>query len=199
MPKEDLHPIVPLFRSDGQAALLASLYMEEGRELSLTELAADAGLSIGKVHEEVERLEKAGLLRSRRVGRSRLVSVNPDSLIAEDVGRLVQKLLGVEVQLERALGPIPGVEAVTVFGSWAARRQGVEGPAPEDIDVLVIGEVDLDSIYGACARLEARVGLPVNPTVFTGAEWDADASGFARSVREGPSIRIVDRAADDSG
>ena len=188
MSKQSSSHSVPLFRSDGQASVLASLYLLDGRELSLTDLAADAGLSIATVHEEVERLERFGLLRSRRVGRTRLVSVDPGSFVAEDVGRLVRKFFGVEELLKAAFEAVDGVEQLVIFGSWAARRLGVDGLPPEDIDLLVVGDADLDDVYQACTEVETAVALPINPTVFSIDEWEADESGFARSVGERPSI-----------
>ena len=44
---------------------------------------------------------------------------------------------------------LPGIDALYLFGSWAARYSGVEGQAPGDVDVLVVGHPDRDDVYDA--------------------------------------------------
>lgn len=61
---------------------------------------------------------------------------------------------------------IPGASEVIIFGSWAARHAGEAGATPHDIDVLVVGEgVARADVYEAADRAQARLGLPVNPTI----------------------------------
>jgi len=120
-----------------------------------------------------------------------MVSANLESPIAGEIGSIIQKLFGVEPVLKAELLPIRGIEEAFIFGSWAARKDGEPGPAPGDIDVMVIGEVHLDEVYEACRTAEEIAGLPVNPTIFTRTEWDSDRSGFALEVRSGPMIQLV--------
>lgn len=46
---------------------------------------------------------------------------------------------------------IEGVEAF-IFGSWVARYTGEPGPAPADVDVLVVGAADLDDLDKVAKR-----------------------------------------------
>ncbi len=192
---EKLYAPVPLFRSDGQAAILQSLRLTQDG-VSLTALAERTGLAISHVHGEVERLELAGIVRSHRVGRTRLVSLDPESPIAEEVASLVDKLLGVESLLAAALARVPGIESALVFGSWAARRSGLVGPDPGDVDVLVIGDPDPDDLFDVLREVERVAGRPVNAVVRRPGEWLADESALARSIRTGPTLPVT---ADDDG
>jgi hypothetical protein len=54
---------------------------------------------------------------------------------------------------------------VAIYGSWATRYEGITGPAPNDVDVIVIGEVPRRDMYEAAERAEQRLGLSVNPVV----------------------------------
>ena len=67
--------MLPLFRSQTQALVLTRLLLGPGEE-SLTDLAIAVGTYKNAVKHEVDRLEAAGLVSSRPVGRSRLVSVS---------------------------------------------------------------------------------------------------------------------------
>ncbi|GAA0975709.1 hypothetical protein GCM10009562_18380 [Nocardioides aquaticus] len=46
-------------------------------------------------------------------------------------------------------------------------RSDGQARLPHDIDVMVLGEPDVDAVYEACARVEAAVHRPVNPTILT--------------------------------
>src|SRR4029078_4301769 len=93
---------------------------------------------------------------------------------------------GPVVVLAEELGRIDGIESAFLYGSFAARMLGGAGLAPHDIDVMVLGEPDVDAVYEACTRVEAAVHRPVNPTILTPEEFAA-SSGFLDNVRSGPA------------
>ncbi len=47
---------------------------------------------------------------------------------------------------------LAGAETIVLFGSWTARYLGQAGRSPNDIDVLVIGDVDLDAMHDYAER-----------------------------------------------
>ena len=181
--------LAPIFRSDGQARLLAAVLLL-GEEMSLTELAARADLAYPSAHREVARLIRAGILRERQVGRTRLIASNSESPLVEPLRQILTVITGPVVLLSEDLRIIEGVSQAFIYGSFAARALGVAGPPPNDIDVMVIGTPDPDRIYAACARVERLVGRPVNPTILTREEWEGD-SGFLEHVRGGPVLDLV--------
>ena len=175
---------LPLFRSDGQARLLAEAFLlAPPGGLRLTELARRASLSPGTAHREVNRLEEAGILRSERSGKERRVRPNEESPFYVDLRALLMKAFGPMIALSDALVPIAGIEDAFVFGSWARHYCGERGDAPSDLDVLVVGEPDPDAVYEACRAAEEQAGLPVNPTILTRSEWEDGESSFVRQLR----------------
>lgn len=46
-------------------------------------------------------------------------------------------------------------------------RSDGQARLPHDIDVMMLGEPDVDAVYEACARVEAAVHRPANPTILT--------------------------------
>jgi predicted nucleotidyltransferase len=178
--------LLPLFRSEGQARLLAEAFLFAPRDgLRLTELAARAGLSLGTAHREINRLEEAGILRSRRTGRERRVGPNEDSPFYADLRALLMRAFGPMVVLGEAFARIDGIEEAFVFGSWARRYRGERGDAPSDLDVLVVGEPEPDALYEACRAAEEQAGLPINATILTRSEWEDGESGFVTQLRRG--------------
>jgi predicted nucleotidyltransferase len=94
------------------------------------------------------------------------------------------------VMLAEELARIDGIESAFLYGSFAARMLGDAGPAPHDIDVMVLGEPDVDAVYEACARIETAVHRPVNPTILTPEEFAAP-SAFLDNVRSGPTVAVI--------
>ena len=61
------------------------------------------------------------------------------------------------------LADLGGVEEAYLFGSWARRYEGEPGPPPGEIDVVVIGQPDVDAVYEARREASAILGQEVNP------------------------------------
>lgn len=140
---------------------------------------------------EVARLEEAGLLRSRRRGRLRLVEANDQLPYYHELRALLIKTIGPAAVLAAELSGVAGISKAFIFGSWAARYHGEKGPAPHDIDLMVIGEPELDVLYAACRRAETQLHLDVNPVVRSSTEWRRRGGGFLADVRKGPLVPVV--------
>ena len=85
-------------------------------------------------------------------------------------------------------GPLDGVDSAAIYGSWAARYEGETGPAPNDIDVLILGQPDRDEVYEAASRAEHRLGLPVNTTIRRTEDWATAADPFSRQLKASPLV-----------
>ncbi len=137
-------------------------------------------------HKEVERLEAAGLVRSTIEGRNRLVEADRSSPVYGDLRGLLLKTAGPAHLLRSELRGIDGISEAFIFGSWADPAE----PSPGDIDVMVIGDPDIDEVYDAASRVEAKVGRPVNVVVRSRSEWEEAGGAFERSVRAGSRIDL---------
>lgn len=149
--------LAPLFRSDQQLRILATLYADVGDELSIGALAQQAGVAQATASREVARLAEHGLVVTRSLGRNTLVSPNWDLPWAKDLRAILVQTVGVLGHLADALVGVAGVDEAFVFGSWAARYTGEPGPPPRDIDVLVVGDASLRSVRRACSRVEEEL------------------------------------------
>ena len=84
-----------------------------------------------------------------------------------------------------------GIRRAFIFGSWARRFSGEAGDPPRDVDVVVIGEPDVDEIYTACQRTARIIGQEVNPVVLTPTEWKHKRSGFLGQLDRSHLVEIV--------
>lgn len=181
--------LLPLFRSQTQALVLARLLLGPGEE-SITDLATAVGAYKNAVKHEVDRLEAARLVSSRLVGRSRLVSISAAEPVRSILLDLVLHTYGPVHVLGEELARVEGIDAIHIYGSWAARYARQPGPPPGDIDVLVVGHPDRDDLFEATGRAAARLGMEVNVHVATPAAWAAPKGAFLESVKAHPLVEV---------
>lgn len=175
--------VLPVFRSDAQRKLMAYLFVNgQGGESSLTKLSQELDLPISSVQREVQLLDAAGIVASRRVGNMRLVRANEESPLYRDLRALLIKAYGPAATIVSELSAIAGIERAYIFGSWARRYAGEPGPPPNDIDLLIVGEPDLESVYRAARNAESTLAVDVNPIVVTPEEFE-DPTGLVKRVR----------------
>lgn len=190
MPRTEAPKLLPLFRSEGQGRLLARVYLSPDRPQPVSALSRELGLDAGGVTREADRLERAGLVVSERVGRQRLLRPNPDSPYYRDLRGLLLTAFGPASVIGPALAAIAGVERAFIYGSWAARYHGETGPDPADIDVLVVGEPSRREVARAALALTETLGREVNPVIVTSERWDDAAGGFLREVQSRPLVEL---------
>lgn len=183
--------LLPLFRSRGQARLLARVFLHPEDRLSLNQLARELDLDPATVQREAERLEEAGILTSERIGTARLVRPNAESPFHAELSGLLFKAFGPVPVLRERFKKLAGVEAAFIYGSWASRYEGDRGEAPGDVDVLILGRPDRRKLARLCREASEELGFEVSPTVLSIKDWQSDATGFIRSIKEQPLIPLI--------
>lgn len=183
--------LAPLFRSDQQLRILAVLFGQAEVELSIGDLAGRAGVAQATASREVARLAQHGLVVTRSLGRNTLVSANWQLPWSRDLRSILVQTVGVLGRLGAALADVEAIDQAFVFGSWAARYTGEPGPAPHDIDVLVVGDAPLRSVRRACAPVERDLRVEVNPVVVDRSRWEAKKpEPFVAQIKRQPLVPI---------
>ena len=187
--------LLPILRSRGQAEILCAILTNPNREWTLGQLAKVSGQSLPTVQREIERAEAAALVESRRLGRQRLVKAGP-SPIAIRLANLLLMSYGPKFVIAEEFAGIKGIVHLFIFGSWAARYEGVEGFPPQDIDVLVIGNVDFSEVTNASIAASKKLQIDVNPSIQSHTWWkNKTGSGFRKEIDRRPIVEIEVRGA----
>jgi DNA-binding transcriptional ArsR family regulator len=184
--------LLPLFRSRGQARLLARIFLHPEERVSLNQLARELGLDPATVQREAKRLEEAGILRSERIGRARLVRPNEASPFYPELTGLVFKAFGPVPVLRERLQRLAGVEIAFIYGSWASRYVGERGDPPGDIDLLILGTPDRRRLARVCREAGEELGFEINPLVLSREDWESGATGFIRSIKQQSLIPLIE-------
>ena len=183
--------MLPIFRSEAQARILAWLLLGPDREQAIATLAPIAGVAQPNTLREVNRLLDAGLLRERRAGNTRLVAANLDSPYFLPLVQILGRSYGPAQAVPEELRQVSGIDRALIVGSWAARFLGEPGAPPRDVDVVVVGQPDRRALRRANARLEERLGVPVQIITMAPEEWDEQGSTFVRDVRSKPHLEVL--------
>ncbi|MBC7462843.1 MAG: MarR family transcriptional regulator [Actinobacteria bacterium] len=188
--------LLPLLRSQTQGDLLALLFINPEEEFSLSEVARRIKVSRPGVFHETQRLVAAGLITDRPDGRSRKIRANLSSPLSKPLSELLLLTYGPLPVLAKALSGIKDIKRAFLFGSWADRYQGIPGKPPNDVDVLIVGNVDLDVLEEVGARAESRLSKAIDfkrirPGIWQAANSDSrDTSPLLSTILAGPMIEI---------
>jgi DNA-binding transcriptional ArsR family regulator len=183
--------LLPLLRSQTQGQLLAQLYLHPAEEYSLTDLARILQVSVKTIHHEADRLTVGGLLRSRRVGNVRLVAAETTHRLTRPLTDLLAATYGPVPVMTDLLSGRPQVTEAYIYGSWAARFAGQPGPVPVDLDVLVVGSIDLDDLDDLARRAGEQLGFEVSIHRVRPETWASSAQDpFLQQIRSQPLVEL---------
>ncbi|HZN73259.1 MAG TPA: winged helix-turn-helix domain-containing protein [Micromonosporaceae bacterium] len=188
--RSEAPPLLPIFRSQHQADLLTVLLLHPDRDYTVAELARALDVPLSTLHREAQRLIEAELIVTRVVGRARLLRANTDNRLIGPLTQLLIVTFGPHTVIGDEFADIDGVESLVIYGSWAARYLGEPGPPPRDVDVLVIGWPDRSEVFEAAERAQERLGLPVNPKIFSPERWTEGRDALARQIRSAPIVPL---------
>lgn len=177
-----------LFGVEARVDVLTWLCEHPEEPIHTRELARRCGLTPNQASQQLRRLEDIGLLRSQRVGRSRVYRLVPDFPLLSELQGIIRKTTGLAGRLREALADLP-VEAAFIFGSVAAG----EDTAHSDVDLLVIGEASGRALAGVTQPLQAEIGRAINAVRYEGAEFRARAEAsdpFLTEVLAGPKVFV---------
>lgn len=190
-------PLLPLLRSRQQAAILTAVLGEPEAESPLAALAERLGIPYPSVHREIDRAERVGLVKSRKLGNVRLVKANRASPYFAGLSDVLTKAFGPPTVIGQALAPLDGIDEAFIYGSWADRFEGNEGERPVgDIDLLVLGEPDRDALFHALASASARLGREVQVTIRPPSWLDEGSGTFHRTITSRPLVPVALRHDD---
>src|SRR5579862_905713 len=103
-------------RSRVRERILLEFFAKTGTSAHVREIARRVKASAPTVGAELAELERLGLLQTHSVGRSLVYSVYERSPLLGEIRALIQKTIGVEGLVQKALEGLAGVDAAYIFG-----------------------------------------------------------------------------------
>jgi predicted nucleotidyltransferase len=151
--------------SSAQQPILALLYGQPKRWLHLNELIRLTGLGSATVQRELARLEKGGLIETRRIGNLKQLRAFEGNPIFDELRLIVMKTFGATELLQEALAPLAsGINFAFVYGSVA---QGNDH-ATSDIDLMIVSDtLSYGQVMAALQSAEQQLGRQIQVTQYT--------------------------------
>lgn len=189
---------VRLLFGDYHLRLLSLLLLRPDEDFHLREIERLTGVPVGPARRELQRFVDAGLVTRRAVGNQVRFQADRLCLVYEELAAMLRKTTGIADPIREALLPLADrIDFAALFGSVA---RGQEGPR-SDIDLLIVGDADFDSVVTVTHPVEARLGRPINPSIFTAKAFQAkraDQESFVSRILREPMIPLVG-AVDELG
>lgn len=136
---------------------------------------------INAVRRELDRMMSYGLLRSEQRGNRLYYFLNEKYLFFQELQQMVAKSTGLGRQirkLQKKLGEVS-------FVMFSAKFVRGKKPRPDEVDILVIGEVVLSELDALVKEEQTRLGREINYAVFTLEEFNF------RKTRRDPFIMDI--------
>jgi len=154
-----------------QQKVLGLLFGKPDQTFYANEIARWAHVGKGSLMRELDRLQRAGVLRMKRVGNQNHYQANPTCPIYAELLGIARKTFGIAEPLRLALQPF--TEQITwafVYGSIAKDTANTLS----DIDLMLIGEgLHYSDVMERLMPMEEQLGRPINPTLYTPQDWAA--------------------------
>jgi uncharacterized protein len=179
-----------LFSSRVRAKVLASFFLQPGEKHNAWELSLRLKENYSAVWKELVRLERLGILTSEQRGNSKEYQENKSCPIAPELRSIILKTEGAGLVIKRMLQEMGGAKEAYIYGSYASG----EADADSDLDLMIIGEINLDQLAPLIAQLEKELNRPINYVIYSEGEWNEKAATndpFWLNVTRAPKIMLI--------
>lgn len=148
-----------------QQRVLAVLFGHSDRPFYGNEIIRLAGVGVGAVTRELDKLVKSGLVTVSRTGNQKHYQANQQSPIFTELRGIVLKTFGVADVLKLALLPFANkIQVAFIYGSVAKGQD----TAKSDIDLMIVSDnLAYPDLFSVLHDAEKQLGRPVNPTIYT--------------------------------
>ena len=175
-----------------QRQVLALFFGNPDRSYYTKEVVRYAGVGIGSVQRELEKLGGAGLLTVTRIGNQKHYQANRLAPIFGELRGIVLKTFGLADVLRQALASFANrISVAFIYGSVAKATD----TASSDIDVMIVApDLSYSEVVAFFAEPEASLGRAINPTLYKPEDFArklAEDNAFLSKVLNQPRIFLI--------
>jgi predicted nucleotidyltransferase len=179
-----------IFGSRIRAKILGWLFTHPDESFFVRQIALILKEDPTNMSREMAKLEELGILRSKRNGNLKHFQANQECPFFEELKGLVLKTSGVAGRIRASLERLAGIEWAFIYGSYAKGEE----KADSDVDLLIIGDVNLDRLDSNLEKLEKMTGREINYVLYSMAEFKSKKKAkdaFLTDVLSGKKIMVA--------
>ena len=174
-----------------RGGVLALLYGWADKAFYVRQIARHLHASAGAVRRELEKLAAVDLIVRTSLGNQVFYQVNQRHPVFFEMRALVNKTVGIFNTLHSALESLGNrISVAFVYGSIARQEER----AGSDIDLMIIGDIELDDVLVRLSEAETALSRAVNPTVYSIHEFKRkleDGNHFLNAVVDGKKVFLI--------
>ena len=179
-----------LFSSRVRAKVLASFFLQPGKNQNAWELAQSLNENYSAVWKELAHLERLGILTSVRNGNSKDYMEDKSCPIAPELRSIVLKTEGAGMVIKRRLKDMESIKEAFIYGSYASG----DADAASDLDLMIIGDINLEQLATDINQIEKELNRLINYVIYSEKEWDEKAAvgdPFWENVTKAPKLILL--------
>lgn len=154
-----------LITSKTRIKLLLKFFLNPGTSAYLRGLAEEFGESTNAVRIELNRLSKAGLLKSRSDGRTKLYTANKVNPLFPEINNMVKKYLGIDI-VTMAVERLGNLEYAFITGDYS---KGIDTGI---IDLVLVGNINKSYLEELIIIAEENIKRKIRPLVLNTDEFE---------------------------
>lgn len=177
------------FIKNGEGEILALFFKHPGKEYYFREIAKILNKKPSHYQKYLNNLVEDRILLDQRRGNMRFFKLNKDHPIYNEIKSIISKTLGIENELKKTIDKINNLDYAFVFGSLAKGTENINS----DIDLLLIGDIDQNSLISEISALETKIAKEINYHIYSRQEIIKkikDTDSFIANVFESAIIKL---------
>lgn len=154
------------------------------------EITRKVKAEINAVRRELERMVEFSLLETEQRGNRLYYSINKNYPFYPELQRMVAKTTGVGGMLRKKQRTLGQIQFAMVSGRLI---RGLP-PRNNEVDLLVIGEIDLQKLSDEIKGIEQKIGREIAFTVLSSEEFDfrkTRRDPFVMEILYGPIVMVI--------
>ncbi|OPY08608.1 MAG: hypothetical protein A4E68_01127 [Syntrophaceae bacterium PtaB.Bin095] len=158
--------LTELFTSRTRIHLFLKLFLNPQISCYLRELAREFNLTPNALKEELDNLSRAGYLKKEQRGQYIFYKANTNHPFFPEINSIIKKYYGIDKIVEHVLNGLGKVEALYALDDYA------EGRDSGLIDVLIVGDVNMETLQTLRPSIEREIKRKIRVLVMSGQEFD---------------------------
>lgn len=159
--------IETLISSKTRIKLLFKFFLNRNATAWLRGLESEMGESSNAIRLELNKFEKAGLLKSVVSGNKKVFSANASHPLFTEIHNILLKHIGIDQIIYNVIERLGNVEKVYLSGGFA---KGQDGPI---IDLIIVGGVDRSYLANLTSKAEQLINRKIRYVIFEDNELDS--------------------------
>jgi DNA-binding transcriptional ArsR family regulator len=156
-----------LITSKTRVKLLLKFFINPEAASYLRGLETEIGESSNAIRIELNRFEKAGMIKSYEEGNKKMFKANASHPLFKEVTALVKKYIGIDILIQNVINRLGDLQYVYLTGDLA------KGLDSQIIDLIFVGKIDTTYLLSLTQKSEKLLHKKVRFLVYDSSEFSS--------------------------